>query len=150
LTWIVKDATADTREVEFDVDGVSGAYRFGLALDPDLGKSPADDRSIYDAGSGALIAYDAGEAIGFVLRRSGQDDVVGVKQYGAREFAPRDPARLRQATGQAGVDLRTEPDDVQFIVSGSEASGPQAWTLLLARGDDPDDVAAKLEAVVGQ
>lgn len=97
-----------------------------------------------------MIAYDAGEVIGFVLRSSGRDDVVGVKQYGAREFAPRDPQRLRQAVRQAGVDLETEPDDVQFVVAGSETSGQQEWTLFIARGDDPAAVVAKLETLVGR
>lgn len=40
LTWNVTEAAPDTRRIEFVVDDVSGAYRFGLSLDPDLGKSP--------------------------------------------------------------------------------------------------------------
>lgn len=147
LSWEVTAATADTRVVEFVVDEVAGRYTFGLALDPDVGKSPADDRSYYDPASGALVAYDATEALGFVLLKNGSSDLQAAKQYGAHRFAPREASALRQASGETGVDLTSEDDDVQFLLSGSETIGASKWILLMARGASRAQVLERLEGL---
>lgn len=147
LSWEVTAATADTRVIEFVVGETAGRYTFGLALDPDIGKSPADDRSYYDSASGALVAYDGTEALGFVLLKNGSSDLQAVKQYGAHRFAPREASALRQASREPGVDLTTEDDDVQFFLSGSETAGVSTWTLLVARGATRADVLERLEGL---
>lgn len=150
LTWDVAAAAPDVREIEFVVDGVAGSYTFGLALDPDVGSSPADDRSAYDPESGILMAFDGAEAMGFAVRSDAGNSIAGVKQYGARRFAPRNAEELRQAGRQAGVDLTAEGDDVQFLVSTPESTGTQRWTLLMARGDDQQAVLTRLKELIGR
>lgn len=149
LAWEVVAAAPDARVVEFVVDGVAAPYTFGLALDPDLGSSPADDRSAYDPESGILMAFDGAEAVGFALRSDAGNSIAGVKQYGARRFAPRNAEELRQAGRQEGVDLTTEGDDVQFLVSTPESTSTQRWTLLMARGDDQQAVLRRLKELIG-
>lgn len=149
LAWEVVAAAPDARVVEFVVDGVAGPYTFGLALDPDLGSSPADDRSAYDPESGILMAFDGAEAVGFALRSGAGNSIAGVKQYGARRFAPRDSEKLLQTSRQTGVDLTTEGDDVQFLVSTPESTGMERWTLLMARGDDQQAVLTRLKELIG-
>lgn len=150
LTWNVAEATADTRRVRFSVDGVGDVYTFGLALDPDVGRSPADDRSAYDAKTGAVVVHDNEEALAIALRAHGANDIQGIQQYGVRVAAPRAADELRRATQAAGVRLIHDPDDVQLLVRGSTASGVEEWTLLMARGDGVDDALARLSKLMSR
>lgn len=135
VDWTRRDGdTKDVQVIEFAVRPGSGAsYRFGMAVDPDLGASPADDRSGYDANRGMVYAYDGSGAIGFILLGDGGRRIDAVDQYGAHRFAPRVPAEAALAATEDGARLLPQEDDVQFIVSAAETSGNTNWRLAILR-----------------
>lgn len=143
----VETKDPDIRTVELAVTPRgSGSYRFGLAIDPDVGASPADDRSGYDPASGLVYAHDAADAVGFVLEGDANRRIAGVDQYGVSDFAPRNEGAALDAGRSNGVRLLQGEDDVQFIVSGDEISGPSTWRLTIVRAASVRELRDRVDA----
>jgi len=153
--------TVEWTQAHTDVEGVravdftvtpSGAlpYRFGMAIDPDLGVSPADDRSGYDADRRMAYVWDEGGALGFLLRGDGLRTLRGVDQYGARRFAPRAASDALAAGRSDGVRLLDGEDDVQFVLSADETSGASKWRLVILRASSVRELVAQADAYLGR
>lgn len=150
VTWRqVRTLSPNVRIVDFTVHPSSPEpYRFGMALDPDLGDSPADDKSGYDASSRLLYATDRSSAVGFVLRSLDGATVRTIEQYGTERFAPRAAEEARQVGNVAGVRLASGDDDVQFVVVGDEQTGVSVWRLVIVRGASLRDLQSGVDLIV--
>lgn len=140
----------NVRTVEFDVSPLAGAaYRFGMAVDPDLGDSPADDHGGYDASRKLVYAYDASGALGVLLESSDGRAISGVEQYGARRFAPRSGVEASEVGGADRIDLLDGGDDVQFVLSAGAGSGASTWRLTVLRAASVGELQAMVDANAG-
>lgn len=110
---------------------------FAFAWDPDVGPSASDDRSGYDADLGLVYAYEETGAVGLVIEKGNSRVGLGVRQYGARRWAPQTDRALRAAVGE-GIDLLDQADDVQFILT---ALGDHEEGRYRVRVFEADDVA---------
>lgn len=151
VDWrLVETDAPDVKIVEFTVRSVGGGpYSFGMALDPDLGRSPADDRSGYEASHGLVFAADGENAVGFVLESLEGAGARAIDQYGTKRFAPRAPGEARAVGDAPGVRLESGEDDVQFIISGGERTGASSWRLLIVRGSSLRKLKANLDRADG-
>lgn len=141
----------DVRIVDFTVrTSGGGAYRFGMAVDPDLGDSPADDRSGYDADRGLVYVFDGSGAVGFQLQSRGANIISAVDQYGARRFAPRLSDDARQVGDASGVRLVSGEDDVQFVISGGAADDTGSWRLIMVRAPTVRLLRRRVDGLLGR
>jgi hypothetical protein len=131
-------------DLEVEPQG-SGEYRFGFALDPDLGASPADDRAGFDADRGLAYAYDGMAALGLLLHGQGRDALRAVEQYGTRNWAPRTELEARAVLKTDRVRLLEGTDDVQFVLSGGTAEGTSRWRLVLIRAGSVRELMARAD-----
>ena len=130
---LAKDSP-DLRVVEFDVEPPNDTeYRFGFAVDPDLGESPADDRAGYDSDRALVYAYDGTVAFGLLLRQGDRNALRSVEQYGARQWAPRTDVEARSAVDRERIALLDGEDDVHYLLAGNAVTGLARWTVVLLR-----------------
>lgn len=134
------------RIVDLEVEPqATGEYRFGFAVDPDLGASPADDRAGFDADRGLAYAYDGTAALGLLLHGQGRDALHAVEQYGTRNWAPRTELEARAVLETDRVRLLEGTDDVQFVLSGGTAEGTSRWRLVLIRAGSVRELMARAD-----
>ena len=137
FTWQPRDlGLASARAFDFVTTrgGGTPAYVFGFAIDPDLGGSPVDDASGYDAGRGMLYITDTDRAIGILLRDATGNTLSSVQQFGVGRWAPTTAWTAWQAQRQSGVHLVAGQRDVQFVLSATEVTGSHTYTFVLIRG----------------
>ncbi len=133
---------------EFDVDPpTAGEYVFGFAVDPDLGEDVADDIGGYDAASGMAYVSDGSEAMGFLLRAGGRNELAAVVQYGTGRFAPASAEATWKAVRQGGIDLLPGERDVQFVLAASARIGKGSFTVAVLEADDVAALIAMARAI---
>lgn len=109
-------------------------YSFGLAIDPDLSGTPANDRMTFDEANGIIYVLDEASAMAVILLNADNRAVRRVQQFGSRRQAP--PARAGMAAMLAlrNNTVYADEDDVQFVLQDETRNGPSRWTLIVVRG----------------
>lgn len=125
-----------------------GNFVFGMALDPDIGSSAADDESGYDASRGLVYAMDNSAAVGYMLLKGGKNAIYSVDQFGTRRFAPRQPNVAWQLQRTAGARLQNGRSDVQFVLSAAPASTATTYTVVLLRGATVAELQVRADEVL--
>lgn len=142
--------SSDALLVDFSVvpaEG-TGSYVFGMALDPDVGTSAANDESGYDSNHRLVFAKDASSAVGYMLLKHAGNALYSVDQYGTHHFAP--AARSVNWTAQRakGVRLHGGLSDVQFVLSGGIETTTATYTLVVLRGSTLAELQSTADAVL--
>lgn len=127
---------------------------FTLAVDPDLGDSPADDRAAYDTDRGMAYVLDNREAFGLLVLDGAVNALVSVQEFGTGRFAPSTDALAWDAQRTRGVLLDGRSRDVQLLASTAERTGQATFTIIFARAKDVmrlrDRADVLLKALAGQ
>jgi hypothetical protein len=151
LDWRVRANNPQWRASEFSLSPPPGSSDvvFGLAIDFDLGRDAADDRSGFDSGRGLLYAVDSdGSAVGLMLRAGSANALASVVQYGAKRFAPTQPADLFRAQRRSGRDLLDMRDDVQFLVSAAPVNRPATYIVVLVKAGSLAELTARADVAL--
>lgn len=150
MTWQVEEeAWPDAKVVRFATTAPGGtAHRFGLAIDPDLGVSAADDRSGYDGSRNLVYAYDDKGAVGFLILDGAKNASVYAEQYGSRRLAPRVVGEARTVHDRTGVQLASGRDDVQVLVWKPARRGTADWTVIILRGDSRNAIGTLADEIL--
>jgi hypothetical protein len=151
LGWRLRANNPQWRASEFSVSPPPGSsgFVFGLAIDFDLGRNAADDWSGFDGSRGVLYAVDSdGSAAGLMLRAGTANALASVVQYGAKRFAPTQPADLFRVQRRSGRDLLGVRDDVQFLVSAAPIDRPATYTVVLLKGGSLAELTATADVAL--
>lgn len=142
MAWeTLVDPWADARLIRFKTSAPSGqAHRFGMAVDPDIGRNAANDRSGFDAGRQLVFATDPAMVVGFMIVDATGDTSLSVRQFGARRLAPRVREDAWNTHRLPGVQLTEGEDDVQFLIWKDAVEGTAQWTLVILRGSSVADI----------
>ncbi len=153
LTERVVATSPTTAVVQVRLQGLqpSERYRLSFAADPDLGRSPVDDRLAWLDSLGAVVALDTdGSAVAYGWGGPALSGVT-VREYGAQR---RDPltgeeayTEQRRASGISGIE-----GDIRFALTSpplaASRDGEFAATFVVARG--ANTAAALLALRVGR
>lgn len=145
----LEDPWPDARLIRFETTGpLDEAHRFGLAIDPDLGVSAADDRSGYDSVRQLVYATDPAMVVGFMILSATGDRALSVRQFGAGNPAPlvtKDALNMHKVPG---VQLDPGAGDVQFLIWKKPVEGMAEWVVVILRGKSLADVQALADEVM--
>jgi hypothetical protein len=149
VSWARRDVgTADVAAFDFTITGGgTRAYVLGLAVDADLGLNAADDQASYDADRGLILVADQTQAVGFLLRRAGDNALSTVQEYGVGRWAPTTSVAA-WAAQRAGTQLVGTPRDVQLVLSAPQTVGSGTWQFVVIRGATPTAVRTTADAVL--
>jgi hypothetical protein len=92
---------------------------------------------------------DGSQAVGFLLRRGGENAIASLQEYGVGRWAPATETAAWSAQPETGVRLVGRPRDVQLVLSAPETMGAGHWVFVLIRGESPARVRATADAVLG-
>jgi hypothetical protein len=136
-TWSVDNTAGEgIKIVTFRVEPINRAagYRFGFAVDPDVG-DPTDDRSGYDSKRGLVYVTGGSDekVVGLLLREKNSNALETVRQFGVLNMAPGTDEDARKIQESSGVQLTSDSEDVQLVLSTAEVAGTHEWQVVLLR-----------------
>lgn len=150
-TWSVDDTAGDgIKIVTFRVDPIDkvAGYRFGFAVDPDVG-DPTDDRSGYDSTRGLVYVTGGSDetAVGLLLWEKNSNAIETVRQFGVLNMAPGTDEDARQIQESPGVQLTSDAEDVQLVLSTAEVAGTHTWQVVILKAASVSELQALADKV---
>lgn len=154
VAWTAEAAAStDARIIRIQSSGLADSvpYVFGMALDPDVGPSAADDRTGYDSTRGLAYVFDGEHAVGFLLRNDrGANAIASLQQFGLRRWAPVDPRVAWAAQRRGGISLLSGASDVHLLLSAAQQVGSREWVFVVLRASSVAQLRARADEVIAQ